>query len=127
MMRVMVNGSKALVVAVDFGPNQVVRVLQGKILYKPTRTSICISTNKHIEDRFGSVINHSCVPSARVAEESVVTNKTLFPGDEVTIDYRRTEKEMAAPFECLACGGMIMGIGSRCLDQELTYAWKAYL
>ena len=127
MMRVTVNGSKAMVVAVDFGPNQVIRALQGKILYRPTRTSICIGTNKHIEDRFGSVINHSCVPSARVVTESVVTNKTLFPGDEVTIDYRRTEYEMAAPFECLTCGGMIRGTGSRCLDEELAQSWKAYL
>ena len=93
MIRVTVQGSKALVVAVDFGPNQVVRTLQGKILANPTRTSICIGPNKHIEDRFGSVVNHSCIPSARVVAESVVTNRTLFPGDEVTIDYRRTEHE----------------------------------
>ena len=59
MMRVTVQGSRALVVAVDFGPNQVVRTLQGKILSWPTRTSICIGVDKHIEDRFGSVVNHS--------------------------------------------------------------------
>ena len=127
MMRVTVQGSKALVVAVDFGPNQVVRALQGKILARPTRTSICIGQDKHVEDRFGSVVNHSCVPSARMVAESVVTNRTLFPGDEVTIDYRRTEREMAAPFECQTCGGVIRGIDSRCLDEEMAQPWKAYL
>ena len=80
MMRVTVQGSKALVVAVEFDPNQVVRRLQGKILARPTKTSICIGVNKHIEDRFGSVVNHSCVPTARVTSESLVTNRSSISG-----------------------------------------------
>ena len=131
MLRVLVQGTKALVVTSDIGPNVILRPLQGKILPNPTRTSICISANRHIEDHLGCVVNHSCNPTARVYDGGLWTNVPMTPGTEVTIDYRKTEYEMAAPFDCIQCGGRIVGTRSYCLDElleeQLEGHWKAYL
>jgi hypothetical protein len=122
MLRVSVQGFKAVVVMAEFGPNQVLRRIQGRSSKEPSRSSICVGAI-HVLDRFGSYMNHSCNPSARVDDGYIKTNWELNPGAEVTIDYRKTEDRLVYPFTCLQCGTRIAGTDSVCIRSAS--AWGA--
>lgn len=47
--------------------------------------------------------NHSCEPNAAVRGGGLVAWACINPGDEIVIDYKRTESKLAAPFNCM-CG-----------------------
>jgi hypothetical protein len=120
MQRVSVQGMKAIVVAADYGSNTVLRRLQGRSFDAPSKHSVCVAPGVHVLDRFGMYLNHSCAPSARVESGYLITSRELYPGTEVTIDYRKSEKVLAYPFTCLSCGGQVTGEESICL-RETSY------
>lgn len=49
------------------------------------------------------MMNHSCAPNAAVFNWKIVAWTCIKPGDEITINYKRTESKLAEPFLC-ACG-----------------------
>lgn len=53
------NGSAAI------STNKIVFELKGEIINYPTKTSIQIGPNEHIEDELGQFINHHCYPNTR--------------------------------------------------------------
>lgn len=71
----------------------------------PDRYSIEISPGIHLDCSFvpAGAINHSCDPSASVRNGKLVAWRCLEEGDEVTIDYKKTEEKLAVPFHC-QCG-----------------------
>jgi len=90
-------------------------VIAGAIRRAPTRYSIQIGLDEHVECdarlddaqmrlrhpwRF---LNHSCDPNAAIVGRTLVARRTIEPGDEITFDYTTTEARMAEPFEC-RCG-----------------------
>ena len=115
MQRVVVQGMKAVVVVSEYGPNQVLRRLQGRTYEVASKNSICVAPGMHVVDRFGMYVNHSCTPNTRVETGYLVTNRDINPGAEVTIDYRKTEKLLFAPFKCLRCRGQMTGEDSICV------------
>ena len=68
--------------------------------------SIEVAKGVHLDCEYvaAGAINHSCNPNAAVLNFRVVAWRCIEPGEEVTIDYRRTETHLAAPFTCNCCG-----------------------
>ncbi|RDI46029.1 SET domain-containing protein [Aquicella lusitana] len=97
--------------AADIKKGEILRELTGEMLDHPTRTSIQIGKNKHIEDEMGGLINHSCQPTARIDKKnhSLVSIRNIRKGEEITFDYNENEEAMASPFVCQCCGKYIMG------------------
>jgi len=90
-------------------PNTIIYKLTGDIKNKSTRTSIQIDTNKHIEDKWGQYINHSCYPSVKIINGNLVTIKELKTGNSITFDYNQNEDNMSDPFLCHCCNKLIAG------------------
>jgi hypothetical protein len=96
-----------LVAARPFSAGDVIARFAGyQELPHPTRYSIQISPQRHIDD-LGALanLNHSCAPSTLVDTEALtlVAARDLAAGDELTYFYPSTEWEMSVPFTCL-CG-----------------------
>ena len=114
MLRVIVNNSRALVAAVPFPPGALIRQLVGQENDTPTRTSIQVGNGRHIEDDFGSFVNHSCDPSAIIENGCLVALKQIDVGNEITFDYKKNEDILASPFLCWDCKKMITGKTTMC-------------
>tara|TARA_R110002012_G_scaffold224649_1_gene396613 strand:+ start:300 stop:656 length:357 start_codon:yes stop_codon:yes gene_type:complete len=84
-------------------------LMNGESVKIPTRTSIEITKNLHIEDEIGSCINHSCDPSCLIKDFFVVTLKDIEAGEEITFNYNESENVVSSPFRCSCCGKMILG------------------
>jgi len=76
-----------------------VRVMTGTLLNSPTKKSIHIGYNMHLEDEFGQYINHSFEPNVKIVRNKLVAIKDINIYDEITFNYNETELEMAFPFE----------------------------
>ena len=76
-------------------------------LNEPTRTSIEIHSNLHVEDYFGRYMNHDCNPTCEIQGYKVVALKNMLAGDEVTFNYEENETAIASPFVCRCCGSLI--------------------
>ena len=103
----------------------IILMLRGKKISKPTKTSIQIGDKQHIEDSKGGFINHHCNPNAEInvhldfmgsnptsrnetnTTALVVAKKTISKGDEITFDYTTTEEKLAVPFLCDCHGRLI--------------------
>lgn len=85
--------------------------MNGEIVTHPTRTSIQIGKNKHIEDDIGIYVNHHCHPTAKVNQKkrALISIKNIEIGDEITFDYNQNEDQLATPFTCHCCHKKIMG------------------
>ena len=85
----------------------IVHVMSGKLLTIPTKKSIHIGNNMHLEDKFGQYINHSFEPNVMVENNKLIAIKDINIYDEITFNYNDNELEMASPFEddgILVCG-----------------------
>ena len=100
----------------------IVLEINGTIQQHPTRYSIQISLNEHIEchevlsvdemrARFPwRFLNHCCEPNAAIVGRTLVARRLIRAGEQVTFDYTTTEAAMAEPFRC-GCGA------ERCLGE----------
>ena len=89
--------------------NTIIYKLSGIILDKPTRTSIQITEQSHIEDNFGRYMNHSCNPNCKIEHGCIVSLCNIMKGNEITFDYTKNETHMASPFYCFCCNKLIKG------------------
>ena len=112
------KGMRGLFANRTFDKGEIILLLKGNYFNKPTRTSIQVGNNKHVENYEGGLINHHCNPSANiliipdVEPAIVVANTTIFKGEEITFDYETTEEVMAEPFKCECHGKLIEGWNS---------------
>jgi hypothetical protein len=83
-----------------------VRVMDGYTVPYPTKTSIRLGDERHMEDNVGRFINHSCSPTLRVDIERahLWANKDILPNMPLTFDYLASEKTISSPFMCIDCG-----------------------
>lgn len=79
--------------------------LPTKIRPNPDKYSIEVHPGVHLDCEFTMVgaINHSCAPNAAVKDTRIIAWACINPGEEIKIDYKRTEQKLAVPFDCL-CG-----------------------
>ena len=114
-IRLIKQGMRGLFANRTFDKGEIILLLKGNYFNKPTRTSIQVGRDKHVENYEGGLINHHCNPSANIVvipevePALVVANKTIFKGEEITFDYETTEVDMAEPFKCNCHGNWIRG------------------
>ena len=90
---------------------------------RPTRLTVQVGEDEHVEVGALTTLNHSCDPNVRLdtARMVVVAERDIEPGEELTFFYPSTEWEMAEPFAC-ACGSpRCLGFvrGARDLPEEV--------
>jgi SET domain-containing protein len=120
------SSERGLFAKKDYLEGDLVTMLEGDTLPYPTRTSIQIGREQHLESDEGGYMNHHCNPNCRIIIGSwqdiilklngvavrVHARKDIKKGDELTFDYETTEHTLSNPFECrchnrLISGGMI--------------------
>jgi len=104
-----ISGQSGVYANQKFNIDDIVLCLSGKILPLPTRTSIQIDNENHIEDDVGHYINHNCNPTCRIDGYNVVAIKEVGESDEITYDYSQNEDRLASPFVCSCCNKLITG------------------
>ena len=126
-IRTIKKGMKGLFSNRTFNKGEIILLLKGNYFNKPTRTSIQVGKDKHVENYEGGLINHHCNPSAKIVIHPdfqganpvspwemglavlLVAKKDILSGEEITFDYETTETEMAEPFKCYCHGRWIRG------------------
>lgn len=89
---------------------EVVLKIEGDVLSTPTRTTIQVAPNQHVDvDSPGKYINHSCQANCIVRKHELIAAKDIYIGEEITFNYEENEDELAHPFICKDCGKMIEG------------------
>lgn len=74
-------------------------------LLDPDQYSLEIYPGIHVDcsQSPAGATNHSCEPNSCVKDTRIIAWKCINPGDEITIDYKITEHQLAVPFDCY-CG-----------------------
>lgn len=96
---------KSLAATRDIRQGEVVATIPGRTRFNPDKYSIEMAPGIHIDCEFSKVgaINHSCNPNAAIRGFRVVAWRCIVGGEEICIDYKRTETKLASPFDC-ECG-----------------------
>ncbi|MEZ6194582.1 MAG: SET domain-containing protein [Planctomycetota bacterium] len=108
-----------------FAEGEVVLRLEGREVRRPTRYTIQIDRDLHLESEPGEgfeaaldrrpwrFLNHSCRPVTRLVGRDLVALRPLAAWEQVTFDYNTTEVTLAAPFACRCgaedCCGVVRG------------------
>lgn len=104
-------GYRKLVASRDIIQGETIVTLSLSTLPKPDKYSVEAAPGIHVDctNSLAGAINHACVPNAAVRHFRIVAWSCIPQGDEITIDYLRTEYDMAVPFKCTCCGTLIRG------------------
>lgn len=112
------NDGLSLVAARSILPGEVVLHIAGQPVANPSRYSVQIDENVHLEgppESMSNYINHSCNPSCYIDWPSLsfVALRTIQVGEAVTFHYCTSEWDMKEKFECkceaVSCLGTIGG------------------
>lgn len=100
---------KVATVTTPIPRGMLVRVMNGESVSKPTQTSIQWgneANRRHMEDRIGRYINHSCSPTLRVdgCLPYLWAVKDILPNMPLTFNYMENEDSISTPFVCNDCG-----------------------
>jgi len=103
------DGQRRLCATRNISQGETVCLLEGPPLKAPDRFSIEVGPETHIDCRqtLAGAINHSCKPNCAVRGFKIIAWECVSAGEELTIDYRRTETKLANPFRCICCGKVI--------------------
>jgi uncharacterized membrane protein YeiB len=105
-----------------FVRGEVVFPLRGRPVARPTRFSIQVGANVHLDpisdeaSPWGS-LNHGCDPNVAidVSRRVIVARRAIAAREQLRFDYSTTEWELAEPFVCncgaATCVGVAMGFG----------------
>ena len=108
-----VHGEYRLLSVAHFQPGELLFEIAGEITRTPTRYTVQIDQNAHIDlndshnieeilDRYcWRFMNHSCEPNTVIRGRNVVALRPIRPWEEITFNYNTTEYQMAEPFQCL--------------------------
>ena len=83
----------------DFEKNQCIWSLYGIVQTVPTRTTIHIGDNKHVDDKFGIYFNHSFEPNCAIIGQHVIALRDIPADSHLTFDYTSSEKYISSPFQ----------------------------
>jgi len=100
------NRFRSLVAQRQFLEGEVVCPIPREAMHsKPTRMTIQIGRNRHVEVGQFSSANHSCNPTLILDTDRMLAfaRRDIAPGEELTFFYPSTEWQMQVPFICL-CG-----------------------
>lgn len=120
------GGCKGVFATEDIMEDSVVFVLRGSLSHHPTRYTIELGLNRHLNfpalrtanddlDYCWQFLNHSCEPNGYMSTADLTFRaaRTIRCGEEITFNYLTTESVMAVPFSCFCgsadCLGFIKG------------------
>jgi hypothetical protein len=111
------DGERGLFAGEAIAQEEIILTYDGPLLDHPTRLSIQVDHNLHIEgtDDSNSFLNHSCDPKAYVDWQALCLRARvpIPPGVEITVNYLTTDDRIHSPFTCRcgsqACKGRIRG------------------
>ena len=92
------DGVNGLFSEVSYKSNEKIHKLEGTIYDRPSRTTIEIDINTHIDDKYGIFMNHSFNPNCKIEDGYIVSIKNININDELTFNYNDNETAMACPF-----------------------------
>ena len=120
-------GSKGVFAKENVEPHAIILQLRGSITPRPTRFTIQLSPDCHLEapplsdkdlqlNYAWLFLNHSCDPNGYIdtADRTFRALRNIAAGEEITFNYLTTEAKLAAPFKC-SCGA------SNCFGQIRGY------
>jgi len=101
------DGQKCLRANADISGNEILITYDGPIIDHPTRYSIQVDDDKHIEGTTESnaCLNHSCAANAYVDWSGLYLRalRDITRGEEITCNYLTTDWELHEKFVC-HCG-----------------------
>ncbi len=111
------DGQKGLFAVQDVAENEVLLTYDGPIMDHPTRLSLQVDNDRHIEgtEHSNAFLNNSCNPSAYVDwnESCLRARRPILSGEEITCNYFTTDYELHEKFACKCespkCKGEIEG------------------
>ena len=93
------NGnSKGLFSTEKYNKKDKIYRLQGIIYERPSRTTIEIGKNAHIDDEYGIYMNHSFAPTCIIKDGCIFALCDINVNDELTFNYNENETSMSCPF-----------------------------
>ena len=136
------NGQHGLFASETIEAAELLLRIEGERTSRPTRYSVQVDKNVHIDVRQGCTpeelieryawrfMNHRCEPNTMIRGQDVLAVRRILPLEEVTFNYDSTEYEMAEPFVCHCssqrCLGLIRGFKYLPLaDRERLRPWLA--
>lgn len=110
------DGFKGVFAREPIAEDSVIFCLKGALSTKPSRYSIQLGRNEHLDfpavreanddlDYCWQYLNHSCGPNGYINASDLTFRalRDIVAGEQITINYLTTESEMAVPFSC-GCG-----------------------
>jgi hypothetical protein len=99
------NGYQSLYALRNFRQGERILDLPTKVLTTPDKYSLEVIPGIHIDCGYSLAgsINHSCDANASVRGRSIIAWSCIKAGDQITLDYTKTEQKLAEPFDC-NCG-----------------------
>ena len=135
------NGQLCAIAARPYRVGEEIVRLTGVLVTRPSRYSVQIAENQHIEPPSGAALeemigehtwrymNHACEPNAAFRGRTLVALRPIAAGDEVRFHYAATEYEMAEPFACRCgartCAGEVRGYRYLSAEQRALLAEHA--
>ena len=92
------DGTRSLYSNKEYNINEKIHLLTGTVYDKPSRTTIEIGINTHIDDEYGIFMNHSFSPSCKIQDGYIIALRNINSNDELTFNYNDSETSMACPF-----------------------------
>lgn len=119
-----IDGMKGLFSTKKYSKGDVFYTIKGIEINYPTRTSIQVGEDKHIEVDFPVMyINHGCNDNIELNGMQLIVIKDISEGEEILFDYNKNEYDMSDPFNCRECGQLIKGLKYKdqfpCLNKNL--------
>ena len=120
------DGQKCLASNARISENEILITYDGAIIDHPTRYSIQIDDEKHIEGtpESNAYLNHSCAPNAYVDWSGVYLRalRNIAAGEEITCNYLTTDWELHERFVCRCgaphCYGELKGLKYLCREEQ---------
>jgi hypothetical protein len=82
----------------EYNIGKIIHRLLGDIVEEPTRTSIQITKNIHIEDERAKYMNHSFNPNCEIMGRDIIALNHIIEMEELTFNYNTTENKLSFPF-----------------------------
>lgn len=119
-----IDGIYRAVARQNIPAGELVLLINGTLVDRPSRWTIQIGARRHITARDLPLkemlrrypwrfTNHSCDPNSCVVGRRLVALRDIRAGEEISFNYNTTEYELAEPFSCHCgsprCAGTIRG------------------
>lgn len=93
-----IPNAKGLFATKMYQTGEIIHQLNGFIYSYPTRETIYIGDNKHIDDKYGRYINHSFYPNIMIDQNQIIALCIILPNSELMFNYNENEINMSNPF-----------------------------